>query len=114
MLHLPVITNSQLRTMRRCAREHQYAYELLYRPTLKAESLRFGTLIDNALGAWWLAPEGERLEAAIESMRGKAIDDYELARAGVLMQGYTARWAHEPLELIAVQPEFRAPLVNPD
>lgn len=113
-LHLPVVTNSELRTQRRCPREHHLAYGLLYRPTVKAEALRFGSLIDVALDAWWLADEGHRLDAAIEAMRGQAEDEFELVRAGVLMQGYDARWRDEELAVIAVQPEFRAPLLNPE
>jgi hypothetical protein len=112
--HLPVVTNSELRTFRRCQHEHHLAYGLLYRPVTKAEALRFGSLIDTALDAWWLAQNGERLDAAIEAMRGLAEDEYELVRAGVLMQGYDARWGAEHLAVLAVQPEFRAALVNPE
>ncbi len=42
-------------------------------------------------------------------------DPFELARAEVLMRGYDARYAEEmsAFEVLAVEAEFRAPLVNP-
>lgn len=123
-MRLPVITNSQMKTFRRCAREHYYAYTLGYRTVAQEEALRFGTLLHLGLEAWWLqlkqiqeAPEpiaGSPLEYAIEAMRGRAFDDFELVRAGVLLQGYDARWRDEPLEVLSVESEFRAPLVNPE
>ncbi len=114
-LRLPVLTNSAMRVFRRCAREYSYAYEHGYRPLAESdETLRFGTLMHSALEAWWLAGEGRQLDAAIEALRPLAADEYDLVRAGVLMQGYDARWASEQLDVIAVERQFRAPLVNPE
>lgn len=112
--HLPVITNSEARTFRRCAREHHLAYGLGYRSVLKAEALRFGDLVHMGLEAWWLADDDRRLETAIEAMGPRAEDEYELVRASTLLQGYDARWHEEPLVVIAVEREFRAPLINPE
>ncbi len=42
------------------------------------------------------------------------IDPIDLVRAEELLLGYTARWFDEPYEVLAVEQEFEAPLVNPD
>lgn len=101
---------------RRCALEHHYAYELGYRALGEVETLRMGSLFHRGLEAWWLAfatPE-RRLEAALDAMRPHAADDYDFARASVLMRGYDARWGDDDaLEVLAVEAEFRAPLINP-
>jgi hypothetical protein len=114
-VRLPVITNSQQRCFRRCAREHYLTYELGYRPAEKEEALRFGDLVHVGLEAWWSAA-ADRLDAAIEAMRGRAVDDFELVRAGVMLQGYDARWgaAADDYEVLGVEVEFRAPLINPE
>lgn len=113
-LRLPVLTNSAMRVFRRCPREFMYAYEAGYRTIAQPEALRFGSLVHSALEAWWLADEGRQLEAAIDALGPLAADEYDLVRAGVLMQGYDARWAGEPLDMIAVEAQFHAPLINPD
>ena len=113
-MRLPVITNSQVRCFRRCAREHYQSYVLGYRPVVEEESLYFGSLMHVGLEAWWRQPDPEqRLPDAIESLRGKARDEFDLVRAGVLLQGYDARWGGEPLEALAVEREARVPLINP-
>lgn len=134
---LPVVTNSEQKCFRRCVREHHYAYELGIRPLDEAEALRFGTLTHTGLEAWWRtawalqqaereaaegwlgevtgnkAPELTPLEAAIEALRDQVLDEYDLVRAGVLLQGYDARWDWNEYEILAVEQEFRAPLINP-
>jgi hypothetical protein len=113
---LRLVTNSELRTFRRCSLEHHVAYELGYRALGDAESLRFGSLFHAGLEAWWLAYQtpDEQLDAAIAAMEPLALDAYDAARAAVLMQGYDARWSDaEDVEILGVELEFRAPLTNP-
>lgn len=112
--HLPVITNSELRTQRRCARERHLAYGLGYRSVHVADVLRFGTLTHVGLEAWWRAPDDRRLLDALQAMAPLAADAFEAVRAAALLQGYDARWADEPLVALAVEQEFRAPLINPE
>lgn len=117
-LRLPVVTNSELRTYRRCATEHYYAYQLGFRPLGgEAEPLRFGSLFHTGLEAWWRAyrEPDTQLAAALEAIRPLALDDFDLVRAGVLLQAYDARW-HGALdvEILGVELEFRAPLLNPN
>jgi len=112
---LPVLTNSQMRCFRRCQREAELSYELGYRAASDAESLDFGTLVHAGLEHWWQAVQSgaDRLSAALEAMAYEA-DPFVLARATEMMRGYEARWCDGPYEVIAVEKEFRAPLVNPD
>lgn len=41
-------------------------------------------------------------------------DPFDLARAEAMLRGYHARWCDEAYEVIAVEAEFRAPLINPE
>jgi hypothetical protein len=125
---LPLITNSEQKCFRRCAREHHYAYELGIRSIDEAEALRFGSLVHVGLEAFWRALHAQQqaaasandaaplptpLTAAIDAMAPNAADEFDLVRAGVMMQGYDARWAEDEYEVLAVEVEFRAPLINP-
>jgi hypothetical protein len=105
-----------MKCFRRCAREHHYAYGLGYRPVIEAEALRFGSLAHRGLEAWWLGWQlatEERLAGALAALTGAA-DEYELARASQMIAGYHFRWIGEPYEVIAVEREFLAPLINPE
>jgi hypothetical protein len=65
--------------------------------------------------AWWRP--GSSLGDALAALRTHATpetDAYELARAEVMLEGYDARWNDEELESLAVEAEFRAPLLNPE
>lgn len=119
-MRLRVLTNSELKTYRRCPLEHHYAYDLGVRTVETARALAFGTMFHVALEAWWkesstLYPitHGEqRLAAALATLPLDA-DPFELARAVELLRGYTLRWGEEPLWVVAVEREFRIPLINP-
>lgn len=114
---LQLVTNSQLRTFRRCAVEHHYAYELGFRPRASSdEALRFGSLLHVGLEAWWRAWQcpGEQLDAALEAVAPLALDDYDLARVTALLQGYDARWSQsDEVTVLGVELEFRLPMLNP-
>jgi hypothetical protein len=114
---MELLTESRLKTRRRCAREHRLRYELGYESTGEREALRFGDLMHKALEAWWsnIGFGGPvRIEAAIEAIAKNAGEDvFERIRAEELMQGYEARWGEDCFYPIAVEAEFRAPLINP-
>lgn len=128
-VHLAVLTNSAIACFRRCPREYQYRYVTLRRPRRASEALRFGTFFHLGLNAWWGAdgeqvgggrPEAvDRFEAALLAIRARAAsnaedaDPYELVKAEELLLGYTARWADEDYETLAVERHFSMPLVNP-
>lgn len=111
--HLRVLTNSEMKMRRRCAREHHLSYELGYRPVEDAEALRIGTLVHHGLELWW---KGEPLEAVLARAVAGAVDEYEAAKVRVMLRGYDARWsgAHDPADVVAVEREVYAPLRNPE
>ncbi len=114
MSALPILTNSRLKTARACQRLHRYQYGLGYRPVVEADSLRLGSLLHLGLEAWWRSG-GDRLADALSALAGAEADPYDRAKVQALLVGYDARWlAHADLyEVIAVEAEFRCPLVNP-
>ena len=118
-----LLTSSSLKTWRRCPREYRFRYVDLLEPVNQDDVLRFGSLFHVGLEFWWralmhgLVTDPARLvELAIESMRGVAgdFDAYDLARAEELFIAYAVRWADQGFEVLAVEVEFQAPLINPD
>lgn len=127
---MEIITASRLRAFRACKRLHFFRYELMRRPTKTADALRFGSLFHRGLEAWWIAmrfrEEGESdlapLEQAIAAMAPReddaedvTLDEFDLAKATALMQGYHARWFAETstFEILGVEVQFLGPLLNP-
>jgi hypothetical protein len=110
---LRVITNSELSTRRRCPREHFYAYIQGYRSLEDAAALVFGTRWHRGMEPWWL---GRPVEEAIDAALSDVEDPYEAAKFRVLLRGYDLRWRAETDfgDVVAVEREFRAPLVNPE
>ncbi len=118
MIRLPLLSNSSLTAFRRCPREYYFRYVLLRKPRKVAETLRFGSFFHVGLNAWWTwtGDPGIKLGAALDAVRLRAAnnpgdsDPFELAKAEVLLEGYTARWWNEGYEAIAVEQMFRYPL----
>lgn len=108
--HLPLVTNSEVKTFRRCPREWQLSYVLGYRPRSQGAALRLGTYVHVGLEWWW-----QRV-SALEPFCPQPgdLDPFEAARGNAMLHGYDARWFDEPIEVLAVEQEFRLPLVNPD
>jgi hypothetical protein len=116
-VHLPIKTNSEIRTFRACPRRHRYAYILRRRPRKTSEALAFGTLWHHGQEAWWTC-EGdsvERYEAAVEAMRAKVedVDSFALVMAEELTLGYSARWDARDYVTVTVERAFEVPLINP-
>ncbi len=121
-----LLTASRLRCFRECARKHQLMYVEGWRPVKTAEALSFGTLIHKALEAYWLAvmkwqafPQScvtdDFLTAALAELQGET-DPFARVRAEEMMRSYSAQWCgdYTAYEVLGVEQEFRAPLVNPD
>lgn len=110
---LPMVSTSSLKTFRSCPRRYYYRYEMRRRPPARSAALRFGTAWHAGLEVWWATRDLDRALEAMESHDDASPDPYDIARARALMVGYDARWSGEPHTVLAVEAEFRAPLVNP-
>jgi hypothetical protein len=66
---LPILSASRLHAARACQRLHKLRYLDGYRPAVEPETLSFGHLIHQSLEAWWRAPDGERLDAALAALK---------------------------------------------
>lgn len=110
---LRVLTNSEKKVRRRCQHEHHLSYDLGYRPVDSIEELNFGTAWHAAQECWWM---GVELALCLEHALQFLSDPYEEAKLRALMLGYDVRWAYETpfSEVVGVEREFRAPLINPD
>src|SRR5688572_16696721 len=115
---LELLTETRCQLARRCLREEKLRYVDGLVPIGTAEALRFGTLWHCGMETWWkMVQNVERLRFAKVTMRNQATpetDAYELARAEAMFEGYDARWGGEAFDVIGVEIEFRAPLVNPE
>ena len=116
MTDLPLLTNSRLRTFRACPREHHLSYVEGWKPVREGEALRIGSLVHLGLEAWWRNQDGNALPDALDAVRGKAFDAYEQAKVEEMLVGYSRRWSldRELYDVLAVEQEFRAPLLNPE
>lgn len=115
-MRLPLLTASRMKTARACRRLDHYKYDLYLRPLGDdAEALTLGILVHVGLEAWWKA-DANRLGAAIVAVRAETADEYAKARAEAMIVGYDLRWlpGMDNYEVLAVEKEFRTPLINPD
>jgi hypothetical protein len=117
---LPVLSNAEKRTFQSCKRKHYIRYRLLRRSLRAPEVQRFGSAVYRAVHAWWRAAQGgdDRLPAALaalhlSSSEAEPMDAFELAKAQALIAGYDARWGDLVIDVLAVEAEFTAPIVNP-
>jgi hypothetical protein len=110
---LPLLTASRLKDARACQRLHKHRYLDGYVPTEDVTPLRFGSMFHRALEAWWTSPDrASALDLALATVSGDA-DPFESAMAKALIIGYDTRWMDQALTVLAVEQEFRGPLVNP-
>jgi hypothetical protein len=109
--HLPLLTSSSARTYRSCARKYQFAYDLGIRPRVAASALSFGKRIHAGLETWLTS--GLDVDAALSAMKLAPYDN-DCAKAEAMVRGYDARWRNEPFDVVEVEKEFTAPLVNPE
>lgn len=111
-----LLTESRAQVARRCLREERLRYVEGIVPAGTEEALRFGTLWHHGQEAWWGKTQLPLIAAkqAIQDSATPETDAYELARAEAMMEGYDARWGGEQYEVLGVEVEFRAPLINPE
>lgn len=111
---MKVFSNSRWKTARSCMRQHHYRYTIGMTSVLEAKALRFGSLIHLGLEARWRNLLEGAYEAMLLALEQEA-DPYDRARARALLHGYHYRWEADfaDYEVLAVESEFRVPLVNP-
>lgn len=114
-----LITASRLTAFRRCGRYHALRYDQRLLPVQdRAGARRWGSAMHRALEAWWLAMQRgdtDALDQAILALDPAGeLDEVERTRAVASMCGYHFRWLEQGLEILAVEAQFDAPLVNPD
>jgi hypothetical protein len=134
-----LLTASRLKSNRRCQRLHDLKYNKGWKVIGSDDwKLKFGSLIHDALEIYFLSrmardageldEDGQAIDPIFEALTlleekreaakeegGQQIDEFDLAKARAIMQGYHARWETDEIaEVLAVEAEFRAELVNPD
>jgi hypothetical protein len=106
---LSLLTQSAMRSYRSCPRKFQYRYVLRQRPLKKADTLSTGTSIHEALDVF--RRTGGDLDAAKRALVTE--DLYVRAKEEAMLLGYAARWG-KPTGIVAVEKQFRIPLINPE
>lgn len=108
MHHL--LTCSSLRLYRTCPRAYLHRYEQGLVPRAgKSDALAFGTLIHAALEAYWRG--GHDATSALLVIDEQAEGEWR-AQARAMVLAYASRWADDHLEALAVEVEFRAPMID--
>lgn len=87
-----------------------------YRPIEEAEYLSFGKLMHRGIEIW---SKNHDVNAAIDAIYKMAnetaiLDEFLVAKAHALMEGYNTRYENEPYVMVAVEQQFFAPLLNPE
>jgi hypothetical protein len=114
---LRLFTSSSSSLARACLRAYSHRYEQGIGGKSRSDSLARGTAVHAGLEAWWKSVGDERLPAALEAIAAistDALDPVDRVRAEELLRLYDARWGLEPFEVLVVEAEYRAPLVNPE
>ncbi len=112
-----LLTVSRFRAYRKCSRLERLTYVDGWRPVKSDDNLAFGTLWHQGMEAWWLAKRdgADALAAALAVVASRAADPFAQVRCEELLRGYDARWGGEIFdEIVGVEDEFRAPLINPE
>lgn len=110
---MDLLPNSAQKTARSCLRKYSLRYRQGYRAVSDSDDLALGTLCHTGMehlwhGSWDLA-------VAVGAMRAAGADPFVLAKAEAMVTGYHAQWSDslDRYEVIAIEAEFQAPLVNP-
>lgn len=112
---MQLLTNSRRTSYNDCPKKHYFAYELSRRPVMTSDALRFGSLMHSALELWWYGKTMTAINTFLDDVTTPE-NQYEIAKARALMVGYNNRYNsyREQYEVVQVEYEFRAPLINPD
>lgn len=106
---LSLLTQSSMRAYRSCQQKFEYRYIMRQRPLKKAETLSTGNSVHSALEVF--RKTGGDLDAARRALTSE--DLFVRAKEDAMVVGYAARWG-APVGFIAIEHQFRIPLVNPE
>lgn len=112
-----ILTNSSLTAFKTCPRKYEIQYEKGYVPADEGKALSFGKLFHAAIEAWYGAGRGLEQALKVIAEAGETdlnLDSFDIVKAQVLMEGYHATYKDEPYEVVVVEKEYRAPLLNPE
>lgn len=112
-----VLTHSRLASYRACPLKHFYAYVTGKRAVKTALALLIGTIVHKCLEAYWRA-RMEGMEASERAAHAIAqiptdFDEFEVAKMRGMLACYMALWDGIQCQVLAVEVQFRMPLVNP-
>lgn len=112
---MKLLTASRLRVARSCRREHRIRYDLMIRPAVVEEPLRFGSVIHSMLEAWWAMPAQWRLASALAAIPANT-DPFERVKLEEMLRGYDARWRLDAdwYEVLGVEVPFETEFRNPE
>lgn len=107
-------------THRDCPRKRYYNYDLRRRARRRSHALAFGTIWHCLLELYWRrrqagdSPEA-RFAAVLTSFAvlTAELDRYDQAKILAMLAGYTAIWDTVECTVLAVECEFRLPLLHP-
>ena len=123
---LQLLTNSKRSCFLKCPRKYCLRYEKCRAPIREAKALSLGKLVHSALEFLWgneapaavpLAGEWPGIEMfyyALSDAEADTAIQYDIFKAIAMMEGYSQRYDGDNYETIAVEAEYRAPLLNPD
>ena len=106
---LSLLSQSAMRTYRKCQRRYFYRYVMRQRTLKKSDALSTGASIHKALDVF--RSTGGDLEAAVKALVTE--DLFARAKEQAMLTGYAARWG-KPTGVIAVEKMFQIPLKNPE
>lgn len=106
---LTLLSQSAMRAYRSCPKKFYYRYMARRRTLKKAETLATGTSVHEALDVF-RRTNGD-LDAALAALITP--DEFTRAKEAAMVAGYAAYWG-KPVGIIAVEQQFKIPLVNPE
>jgi len=117
---LQLLTNSKRSCFLECPRKFFLKYELRRVPLKAADALAFGSLVHRALEAFWKRETVDMFCVFQDVLTSKTldrdIDAYAVRKALEMFRGYCyiyEEFDHDRYRTLAVEAEYRAPLINP-
>lgn len=108
------VTNSQIKTFRRCSLRGHYEYREGFRPRVVSHKINRGSVFHRAKEVQ-LCGGGEEdwRDAARVLGRELSVPDHEIEVSLVLAEAHQAKWKDNP-KIIQTEVLFKAPILHPD